>query len=74
MIDVSARQLAAVKMPVPPLAVQREIVQILDRFAELEAEFEAELKAELEARRKQYIYYRDRLLSFSEREAVGRDE
>lgn len=47
-------------IPVPPISVQREIVRILDNFTSLEAE----LEAELEARRKQYEYYRDQLLSF----------
>ena len=47
-------------IPVPPISVQREIVRILDSFTSLEAE----LEAELEARRKQYEYYRDQLLSF----------
>lgn len=50
------------RIPVPPLEVQREIVQILDEFTQLEAELEAELAA----RRKQYEYYRDRLLTFEE--------
>ncbi|MFI5505625.1 restriction endonuclease subunit S [Corynebacterium kutscheri] len=59
-IDVSAKQLAIVRIPVPPLEVQREIVRILDEFTQLEAE----LEAELEARKKQYVYYRDQLLSF----------
>jgi type I restriction enzyme S subunit len=58
----------AYRIPVPPLKVQREIVSILDRFTELEAELENELKAELEARRKQYAFYRDALLTFAERE------
>lgn len=57
-IDVSARQLERVRVPVPPTEVQREIVRILDTFAELEAKLEAELEAELEARRAQYEYYR----------------
>ncbi|WP_251449392.1 restriction endonuclease subunit S [Microbacterium sp. Marseille-Q6648] len=57
-IDVSARQLAKVRIPVPPLDVQREIVRILDQFTQLEAE----LEAELEARRQQYAYYRDSLV------------
>lgn len=48
-------------VPVPPLPVQEEIVRILDKFTTLEAE----LEAELEARRKQYEYYRDKLLSFN---------
>ena len=48
------------KLPVPPLEVQREIVHILDSFTLLTAE----LTAELTARKKQYNYYRDTLLSF----------
>jgi type I restriction enzyme S subunit len=63
-IDVSAKSLAKVKIPVPPLEVQREIVRVLDTFSRLEAE----LEAELEARRKQYTFYRDQLLKFTERE------
>lgn len=47
------------KIPVPPLEVQREIVHILNSFTNLEAE----LEAEHEARKKQYGYYRDELLS-----------
>ena len=48
--------------PVPPLAVQEEIVKILDRFAE----YAAELQAELQARQEQYGYYRNKLLTFNE--------
>lgn len=50
--------------PGKSLAIQAEIVRILDSFAELTAE----LTAELAARRKQYDYYRDRLLRFKDRE------
>ena len=46
-------------IPMPPLEVQREIVRILDKFTKLTAE----LTAELTARKKQYEYYRDDLLS-----------
>ena len=62
-IDVSAKSLAKIRIPVPPLEVQREIVKVLDTFTKLEAE----LEAELEARRRQYKYYRDALLMFGER-------
>ncbi|MGX2030034.1 restriction endonuclease subunit S [Methylocaldum gracile] len=62
-IDVSAKSLAKIRIPIPPLEVQREIVKVLDTFTMLEAE----LEAELEARRRQYQYYRDALLSFDER-------
>ena len=48
-----------VQLPIPPLEVQREIVRILDNFTLLKAE----LQAELQARKKQYEYYRDSLLS-----------
>lgn len=52
-------------IPVPPIEVQDEIVKILDNFTELTAEFTAELTAELTARQKQYAFYRDYLLDFS---------
>ena len=57
-------------IPVPPISVQREIVRILDNFTSLEAE----LEAELEARRKQYEYYRDQLLSFRHLSGGGKSE
>jgi len=50
-------------IPIPPLPIQEEIVKILDTFTALEAELEAALEAELEARRKQYEYYRNKLLT-----------
>lgn len=54
------------KIPIPPLEVQKEIVRILDRYAELTEKLTAELKAELTARKKQYEYYRAKLLTFNE--------
>ena len=48
------------EIPLPPLEVQTEIVRILDKFTQLEAE----LEAELDCRKRQYEYYRDKLLSF----------
>ncbi|WP_290565441.1 restriction endonuclease subunit S [Akkermansia sp.] len=50
------------KIPVPPLEIQQEIVNILDTFTELTTE----LITELTARKKQYEYYRDHLLSFDD--------
>ena len=61
---ISKSSLAKIKIPIPPLKVQHEIVNILDTFTELTAE----LTAELAARKKQYQYYRDQLLSFKEGE------
>jgi type I restriction enzyme S subunit len=53
-------------VPLPPLPVQQEIVRILDNFTELTTELTAVLRTEIEARKKQYEYYRDRLLSQEE--------
>lgn len=57
---LNLKMIRAYKVPVPPLEVQCEIVRILDQFTTLEAE----LEAELEARRAQYEYYRNQLLSY----------
>lgn len=59
---VSKKQIETFKIPLPPLSVQQEIVRILDGFSELEKELEKELVA----RRKQYEYYRNQLVSFGE--------
>ncbi len=70
-IDVSAADMAKISIPTPcpsnpkkSLEIQSEIVRILDTFTELTAE----LTDELTARKKQYNYYRDKLLSFEEGE------
>ncbi|EEL5106773.1 TPA: restriction endonuclease subunit S [Klebsiella pneumoniae] len=67
---VSSGDLSKIKIPIPSsnnpeksLAIQAEIVRILDKFTALTAE----LTAELTARKKQYNYYRDQLLSFDEK-------
>lgn len=57
-------KLVEIQIPIPPLSVQKEIVRILDTFTELTAE----LTAELSARKQQYEYYREELLSFEEGE------
>ena len=49
-------------IPLPPLRVQARIVEILDKFTQLETELENELAKELEMRNKQYDFYRNRLL------------
>lgn len=58
--NVSKTKFLKVKLPMPHLEVQREIVRILDSFTLLTAE----LTAELTARKKQYEFYRDFLLNF----------
>lgn len=68
-IDVSATDMAKIKIPIPcpknqkkSLEIQSKIVQILDGFTALTAE----LTAELNTRKQQYNYYRDELLKFRE--------
>ena len=56
----SMKGVLSLDIPLPPIEVQNEIVRILDKFTELEAE----LEAELDCRKRQYEYYRDKLLSF----------
>ncbi|AIC10917.1 hypothetical protein D934_00605 [Xylella fastidiosa subsp. sandyi Ann-1] len=53
-------------IPVPPLEVQARIVAVLDQFDTLVNDITAGLPAEIAARRQQYAYYRDRLLTFKE--------
>ncbi|MDO9152766.1 MAG: restriction endonuclease subunit S, partial [Paludibacter sp.] len=62
--NISKKRFAKVTIPIPPLPIQQEIVNILDKFTQLEAE----LEAELEARKKQYKFYRNELLNFEGKE------
>ena len=62
-IEMSPKKLAEISIPVPPLAIQNEIVKLLDNFTEL--------TAELQLRKKQYSFYRDSLLNFSRDDAGG---
>ena len=58
--NINAGIVKKIKVPIPPLYVQEEIVRILDKFTTLEAE----LETELDCRKRQYEYYRNQLLSF----------
>ncbi|HAH1444770.1 TPA: restriction endonuclease subunit S [Escherichia coli] len=72
---IGLKKLSQYQFPIPcpdnpekSLAIQSEIVRILDKFTALTAE----LTAELNMRKKQYNYYRDQLLSFKEDEVEGK--
>jgi len=64
--NISKKRFVRIVIPVPPIAAQKEIVSVLDRFTQLEAE----LEAELEDRQTQYDYYLNQLLTFGKEEAV----
>ena len=64
--NLSSVKMMQTQIPLPPLAVQEEIVRILDNFTELTAEITEELTKEFTARKKQYEYYRDSLLTFGD--------
>ena len=62
---VNSKMLANdVIIPAPPIEEQLRIASILDRFDKLANDLSDGLPAEIEARRKQYEYYRDKLLTF----------
>lgn len=63
--SVDMKQFSRFEIPIPPLAIQNEIVKLLDNFTELTVE----LTAELQLRKKQYSFYRDSLLNFSRDDA-----
>lgn len=60
---VSLAKMKQLLMPLPPLEVQEEIIRLLDDFTAKTAELQDKLNEELEARKKQYEYYRDTLLT-----------
>jgi type I restriction enzyme S subunit len=59
--------LANALIPIPSLEEQERIATILDKFYALTTDITAGLPAEIEARRKQYEYYRDKLLTFKQK-------
>jgi type I restriction enzyme, S subunit len=63
---IMSNVMADVEVKIPPLEVQERVVTILDKFETLVKDISIGLPAELSARRSQYEYYRDKLLTFSE--------
>ena len=64
--SLTQKVLNKVKIPVPPLPVQEEIVRILDTFTELTTELTPELTTELTTRKQQYEHYTYQLLNFDD--------
>ncbi|GAA9543337.1 restriction endonuclease subunit S [Helicobacter pylori] len=61
---INQENLKKITIPIPPLEIQQEIVKILDQFLALTTDLLAGIPAEIEARKKQYEYYREKLLTF----------
>lgn len=64
--SISMKKLADFVIPVPSMEEQARIVSILDRFETLTTDLQIGLPAEIEARRQQYEYYRNKLLTFDQ--------
>lgn len=62
--QLTSPMIQKISIPIPPVSEQNRIVSILDRFDALCNDITQGLPAEIEARRKQYEYYRDKLLTF----------
>ncbi|MFP6043476.1 restriction endonuclease subunit S [Helicobacter pylori] len=61
---IHENDLKKITIPIPPLEIQQEIVKILDQFSLLTTDLLAGIPAEIKARKKQYEYYREKLLAF----------
>ena len=66
--QLTVPMISKIKIPVPSIEEQERIVKILDRFDKLCNDLTEGLPAEIAARKKQYEYYRDKLLTFKEAE------
>ncbi len=62
--NLTIADLKKITIPIPPLEIQQEIVKILDQFSILTTDLLAGIPAEIKARKKQYEYYREKLLTF----------
>jgi type I restriction enzyme S subunit len=67
--DITTKDLAKILIPVPALEVQNRVAGEIESFDSLVNDISIGLPAELAARRKQYEYYRNKLLTFPEKVA-----
>ena len=67
---ISNKDVMSFELPIPSLQEQERIANILDRFESLTTSLQSGLPAEIAARRQQYEYYRDKLLTFKRKGAA----
>ena len=65
---LNKEQIENILIPLPPVEIQNEIVNILDQFNDLTNSISLGLPKEIELRKQQYEYYRNKLLSFKQSE------
>lgn len=65
--NVSKERMKKIIIPIPPIEEQHRIANILDKFNSITTDISSGLPAEIKARRQQYEYYRDKLLTFKEK-------
>lgn len=63
-IELSITDMEKIRIPLPSLSVQEYIVSILDKFDTMTNDLSQGLPKEIELRKKQYEYYREKLLNF----------
>ena len=63
-VHTNATDIGEIEISLPPLEVQKRIVEVLDNFEKICNDLNIGLLAEIEARQKQYEYYREKLLTF----------
>lgn len=69
-VHTNATDIGEIEIPLPPLEVQKRIVEVLDNFEKICNDLNIGLPAEIEARQKQYEFYRNFLLTFKDRKSV----
>ena len=63
---INKREFSSIQIPIPDIQTQHDVASTLDSFDSLVSDLSSGLPAEIAARRKQYEFYRDRLLTFKE--------
>ena len=71
LIRIHGEDMEKFKISLPPIEIQNKIVKILDRFQELLSDTKGLLPLEIDQRRKQYEYYREKLLTFDKEEGYA---
>ena len=67
-VHTNATDIGEIEIPLPPLEVQKRIVEVLDNFEKICNDLNIGLPSEIEARQKQYEFYRNFLLTFNNEE------